>query len=169
MIDEKSPIGDAVHVVGDTMLTLQRLTSNRTVHQMLMQMVGSDLSIQETRILLALHAESLTATELARRVRMDAGASSRQVTSLAARGLVRRTSRRGDDRAAAPVRLLGVTARGRALAQRIESIRESHLARTFASWSTEDAVTLARLLSRFVADMQATPYTPPRTATRKAS
>ena len=166
----RAPKGDSpdpVQAVGDAMLTLQRLTSNRTVHQMLMQMVGSDLSIQETRVLLALHSESLTATEVARRLRMDAGASSRQVTSLTERGLVKRTTIRDTDGPSTRT-LLTVSARGRTLAGRIESVRASHLNRTFANWSPDDATALARLLTQFVADMQSTPYSPSSVTTRKA-
>lgn len=166
----RAPKGDSpdpVQAVGDAMLTLQRLTSNRTVHQMLMQMVGSDLSIQETRVLLALHSESLTATELARRLRMDAGASSRQVTSLTERGLVKRSSVRDTDGLTTRA-LLTVSARGRNLAEKIEAVRTSHLDRTFAHWSPDDATALARLLTRFVSDMQTTPYSPTSATTRKA-
>jgi DNA-binding MarR family transcriptional regulator len=75
--------------------------------------------------------------------------ASKLVAAAVADGLVRRRADQSDGRRALLVR----TAAGRVLSERVHAFRRGVVAAGLADWSAEDRAELARLLTRFVADL----------------
>lgn len=88
--------------------------------------------------------------DLAERIGRDHSTVSRQLGKLEAQGLIARNKADGDKR----VRAMAVTAAGKAMTDRIDATRERLLREGFASWSTDDVDTLARLMRRLADGMK---------------
>lgn len=95
--------------------------------------------------------------ELARLAHMDVGMATRQVNALVDDGLVAREPDASDGR----VTLAKATTKGARAAGAIQDIRMRHLERSLADWSPRDLRTLDRLLTRFQADTEVTPFDEP--------
>jgi DNA-binding MarR family transcriptional regulator len=91
--------------------------------------------------------------ELAQLVGRDYTTVSRQLTKLVGLGLVRRRMSMKDHR----VREVAITARGLARTGAIDRARERMATRLFARWTPRDRQELARLMRRFVNDLQSLP------------
>ncbi len=90
------------------------------------------------------------ATDLAAAVGTEPSTVSRQVTQLVDRGLVTRTADPSDGRAS----LLQLTDRGAHYAELARRRRREVVARVVAGWPPPDRDRLARLLDRFVDDLE---------------
>ena len=88
----------------------------------------------------------LSAIELANIIGRDHSTVSRQVTKLEEQGLIRREPSSRDRR----VRHLVVTAEGRALVDRIGSVRRVGMERHFADWRADERTTLLDLMDRLL-------------------
>jgi DNA-binding MarR family transcriptional regulator len=86
----------------------------------------------------------------------DPSTISRQVAELARRGLVRREPDPSDGRAS----LLAITDAGRAVCERLRTLRRDLLATAVDGWTDEELATFASLLSRFN-DALGVVYSPP--------
>lgn len=151
--DQTLDTGDEIAAIADGMRELQRLRASRKVHAALSAAIDVDLSQQAVQVLVALRGTPSVA-QLAHAARMDVGAVSRQLNVLDAEGYV--TKAPSPDNAS--VVLVTATDRGRAVAARIVTSRNDHLARAVEHWSTAERRSLAALLHRLVDDLQATPF-----------
>jgi DNA-binding MarR family transcriptional regulator len=140
--------------LGNALRRLQRLLSSRKVAGALADAADVALSTQEIAVLTALGSDTVTVAELARLAAMDVGAVSRQLSGLDAAGLVRKAVN-PDNRA---VVFITATDEGRVQAERVVRVRDAHLARALAGWSSDDRRAIGELLARLVADVAATPY-----------
>ena len=98
-----------------------------------------------------------TAQELARDMDVDAGAMTRLIDRLAAKGLVERVRSRTDRR----VVTLKLTAAGEAVAERVPHVLASVNNAYLQGFSESDWSTLKRLLRQMLANGQAATSTPP--------
>lgn len=145
--------GPEIDAIADTLRALQRLRGSRRVHAALSEAAETTLSQQAVQVLGALD-DTLSVAELARSVRMDVGAVSRQLRDLEEKGYVRRAPSPHN----ASVVLVTATTRGRTVARRVAAVRNDHLARALADWSPTDRRFLALLLHRLADGLQTTPY-----------
>ena len=81
---------------------------------------------------------------------MDPSAVGRQVAALEEAGLVARCRHEADGR----VTIARITPRGSDVLDRLVSVGDRHLADAFQGWSQRDREDFARLLARFVDDVQ---------------
>ena len=95
----------------------------------------------------------LPVNEVARRMGVDQSTASRQIKPLEDSGLVARTADEADRRVA----WLAATADGRALVERVHSMRRADTEFVLAEWSARDRAQLARLLDKFKQSMQDAP------------
>lgn len=144
---------EQISAITQAMRDLQRLRASRKVHATLAGATAVDLSQQAVQVLVALDG-TLPVARVALAARMDVGAVSRQIRVLEERGLV--TKAPSPDNAS--IVLVSATDAGREAAERIRAVRNDHVTRALAGWSTADRDALARLLRRLVDDLQATPY-----------
>jgi DNA-binding MarR family transcriptional regulator len=91
---------------------------------------------------------------LAELTNMDPAATGRQIRQLEDDGLVARSTSADDGR----VTVVSATPGGEEASKRIRAVGQQHLADALASWSDEDRAELARLFSRFVADLRPTRF-----------
>lgn len=133
---------------------LQRILSSKQVFALLSEAVGTDLPRQAIDALTALGGETMPVAEVAKRARMDLGATSRQLRDLEEGGFV--TKRPSPENRS--VVLVSASARGRNVARRVEGVRNQHLRSALEDWSSEDRRRLATLLDRFVLNLQETPF-----------
>lgn len=134
---------------------LQRVRSSKQVFARLAEAVGTDLPRQAIDALSALGEETMPVAEVAKRARMDLGATSRQLRDLEQSGYV--TKQPSTENGS--IVLVAATSRGRKLSQLVRSVQRRHLSRALADWSREDRQRLATLLDRLVTDLQEkTPY-----------
>jgi len=91
--------------------------------------------------------------ELGELVGRDYTTVSRQVAKLDSLGLVNRRAPKADKR----VREAVITAKGKQMTTAIDSARQRMATALFASWSKRDRHDLARLMRRFVDDLQSLP------------
>jgi DNA-binding MarR family transcriptional regulator len=91
--------------------------------------------------------------DLADRVGRDYTTVSRQVTRLESLGLVERQGSAADRR----VREAAVTAKGKAMTDRVDAARERIGRAIFATWDAHDVDALVRLMRRFADAMQTEP------------
>lgn len=136
---------------------LQRLRGSRQVHAALTAAAGVDFSQQAVQVITAVRNGSSVA-EVATEARMDMGAVSRQLKSLEDEGLLERCP--SPDNGA--VVLVSLTAKGRAAAARVTSVRDTHLAQALQQWTPDEVDALGELLHRLVEDLQSTPYSKQR-------
>ena len=90
-------------------------------------------------------------SDLAAALGLDLSTVSRQVSGLCGLGLVQRTVHTADRRAS----LLELSVEGRGVVERCRGERRSALGDLLSAWSARDRATLARLLARLNADIQA--------------
>nr|WP_256346569.1 MarR family winged helix-turn-helix transcriptional regulator [Pseudomonas gingeri] len=88
--------------------------------------------------------------ELADRVGRDYTTVSRQVAKLDSLGLVERQENANDRR----VREAVITAKGKAMTDRIDAARERMGQGIFATWEHQDVADLVRLIRRFADDLK---------------
>lgn len=98
-----------------------------------------------------------TVTETAAALGVDQPRASRLAAQALDAGLLRRVADQADGRRS----LLILTRDGRAVLDRIRTFRRSIIAETIGHWTTEDRLALARLLTRFVNDIEAVVVPPP--------
>lgn len=154
--------GTGLAAVAQGIRSLQRLRGSRQVHTALMAAARVDLSQQAAQVLTAV-IDGSSVAEVAHAARMDMGAVSRQLKVLEDGGLLQRSTSPDNG----SVVLVSRTRRGRAIADRVVSVRDDHLAAALHHWSPDDVDTLGALLHRLVDDLQTTPYTPrPERSTR---
>lgn len=134
---------------------LLRLNASRAAFARSAAVAGVPLT-QPAYVLLRAVVERgpLPMSQLAGLAQMDSGMAARQVNRLVDDSLVRRRADPTDGR----VTLIEPTARGRRTATALYDVRLRHLQRSLGGWSERDLRTFDRLLTRFVADMAATPY-----------
>jgi DNA-binding MarR family transcriptional regulator len=147
----------AVDVIQESISTLLRLGSSRKVHSVQAAAAGVVIS-QPGYALLRLLQEhgALPLGELARLADMDPAAASRQVRQLEDDALVERAGTPGDAR----VTVVSLSARGRAVEQRMAEVRANHMADVLDHWSPADLDRLGGLLGRLVTDLRAARYRP---------
>ena len=134
---------------------MHRLQSSRRVHANLADAARASLTQQAFAVLRVLgDGGARPVADLARAAEMDAGAVSRQLKLLDDEGLVRRRTSPSHG----SVVLVEATAAGRRAAERLSTVRDRHLQRALADWSTRDREELGRLLARLVEELQRTPY-----------
>ncbi len=140
--------------LAEALKRLQRLRSSKQVFALLAEAVGTDLPRQSIDALAALGEETMPVAEVAKRARMDLGATSRQLRDLAKAGYVTKqpSAENGS------VVLVAATSRGRKLSLLVRSVQRRHLRRALADWSRDDRQRLATLLDRLLTNLQATPY-----------
>ncbi len=135
---------------------LQRLRSSKQVFALLLKAIGSDLPRQAIEVLTTLDDRTMPVAEVAKRARMDLGATSRQLRKLEQLGLVKKQPS-VENRS---VVLVAATARGLKLSRLVMSVQRRHLGRVLDDWNEGDRRRLATLLDRLVTDLQKTPYEP---------
>jgi DNA-binding MarR family transcriptional regulator len=91
--------------------------------------------------------------ELADRAGRDYTTLSRQVAKLESLGLVKRHDHPGDKRVRAAV----ITAKGKAMTDRIDAARERMAGALFARWEARDIDALVRLMTKFAEDLRDAP------------
>ncbi len=148
---------DRADLVDDELLAavqrLGRLMASRQVSTRIAEVAGADISQQGVQIVRALSRDGeCTIAGLAAAAHMDISAVSRQLRPLEEAGLVARSAAAQDGRVA----LVSLTAAGRKVGRRIREVGLRHLDESLSGWSERDRAQLARLLTRFVADLQAT-------------
>jgi DNA-binding MarR family transcriptional regulator len=89
---------------------------------------------------------AVTVSNVAIALSVDQPRASRLVAAAVADGVVRRTADQTDGRRS----LLVLTARGRAVVQRVHVFRQSAFAAAMSDWSSTERKEFARLLTRFV-------------------
>lgn len=132
----------------------QRMQSSKQVFALLAETVGTDLPRQAIDALGALGEDTLPVAEVAKRARMDLGATSRQLRDLEQSGYVTKKPS-AENRS---VVLVAATSRGLKLSRLVKRVQSGHLRRALAGWSREDRRRLATLLDRLVTSLQETPY-----------
>lgn len=157
----KKAENQATDLVDDDLLVavqrLGRLMASRQVSSRIAEIAGADVSQQGVQIVRALHRDGeCTIAGLAAAAHMDISAVSRQLRPLEESGLVRRATAADDGRVA----LVALTPAGVRVGRRIREVGLRHLDESLASWTERDRTQLARLLTRFVADMQSTGIPP---------
>ena len=135
---------------------LQRLRSSKQVFALLLEAVGTDLPRQAIEVLTTLGDRTMPVAEVAKRARMDLGATSRQLRKLEQLGLVKKQPS-AENRS---VVLVAATVRGLELSRLVMSVQRRHLGRVLDDWDDGDRRRLAALLDRLVTDLQKTPYEP---------
>lgn len=148
---------DPAELVDDELLAavqrLGRLMASRQVSSRIADVAGVDISQQGVQIVRALLRDGeCTIAGLAAAAHMDISAVSRQLRPLEEAGLVSRTAAADDGRVA----LVALTPAGERVGRRIREVGLRHLGESLSGWSDRDRAQLARLLTRFVADLQAT-------------
>lgn len=88
-------------------------------------------------------------TDLAEATGVDASTVSRQVAAMVKEGLLAREADPADGRAS----LVVATDRGRDVMDEMRGARNREFARLLEGWAADDCATLARLLDRFVTDI----------------
>jgi len=132
---------------------MQRLFTNRRVFGLAASVAGVDVSQQAMQVLTVIAQEGpLTLGDVAHRARMDAGAVSRQIRPLIEADLIER--RHGPGTSV----IVQATATGAAAVADFRAVRDGQLARALAGWTADDRQRFAELMTRFVADVSATPY-----------
>jgi DNA-binding MarR family transcriptional regulator len=111
---------------------------------------GFGLNASAFPILSELAASALRPSELADLTGSGRPTTSRQVQCLERQGLVRRAQDEADRRG----RVLELTSRGRKIAEISVEVRRAELQRLLTGWPEEEVLSLARLLTRLVHDMQ---------------
>jgi len=94
---------------------------------------------------------------LAELTHMDPAATGRQIRQMEDDGLVERTTSAQDGR----VTLVSATGAGEQASRRIRAVGQQHLEDALDSWTEQDRAELARLLRRFVADLQPVSFREP--------
>ncbi|RBM23300.1 MarR family winged helix-turn-helix transcriptional regulator [Streptomyces sp. PT12] len=97
----------------------------------------------------AARGETLTVSEAAAVLGVDQPRSSRLTAQALAAGLLRREADQHDGRRS----LLALTPEGHDVLLRIRDVRRRVVAEAIADWSESDRATLARLLTRFLGDV----------------
>lgn len=122
-----------------------------SIGRLMRQRVDGDvLDPGSTWLLKNLHSRgSMRISELAGCVNLDASTVSRHVAQLQTLGLVERTGDPDDGRAS----LLGITTEGRARLEQAFDRRRALLTGRVQDWPADDIDQLARLLNRFVTDI----------------
>ena len=148
---------DRAELVDDELLAavqrLGRLMASRQVSTRIAEVAGVDISQQGVQIVRALLRDGeCTIAGLAASAHMDISAVSRQLRPLEEAGLVGRSMAADDGRVA----LVSLTTAGAGVGRRIRKVGLRHLDESLADWSDRDRAQLARLLTRFVADLQST-------------
>ena len=134
---------------------MQRMLGSRRIQTRLTEVSGVELSQQAMQVLRVLPAgEKFPVADVARRARMDVGAVSRQIRALEAAEFVARES--SPDHGS--VVLVQATDAGIDVLRRVEAVQRRHLDEALATWSDAQRAELGRLMSRFVEDLQRTPY-----------
>lgn len=132
---------------------MQRLFTNRRVFGLAASVAGIDVSQQSMQVLMVIAQEGpMTLGDVAHRARMDAGAVSRQVRPLIDADLIER--RHGPGTSV----IVQATSTGAAAVADFRAVRDGQLSRALADWSEEDRQRFAELMTRFAADVSATPY-----------
>jgi DNA-binding MarR family transcriptional regulator len=111
---------------------------------------GLGLNASAFPILSELAASALRPSELADLTGSGRPTTSRQVQYLERQGLVRRAQDEADRRGS----VLELTSQGRKIAEMSIEVRRAELQRLLAAWPEEEVLSLARLLTRLVHDMQ---------------
>ena len=133
---------------------LQRIRSSKQVFALLADAVGTDLPRQAIDALTALGDETMPVAEVAKRARMDLGATSRQLRDLEESGHVTKQPS-AENRS---VVLVAATSSGLEMSRRVMGIQNRHLGEALEKWTKGDRRRLAALLDRLVANLQETPY-----------
>lgn len=140
--------------LGEALQGLQRMRSSKQAFALLAEAIGTDLPRQSIDALTALGEQTMPVAEVAKRARMDVGATSRQLRDLEEAGYI--TKEPSAEKRS--VVLVAATAEGLELARLVQSVQHRHMRRALADWSREDRKRLALLLDRLVKDLQETPF-----------
>lgn len=136
---------------------LFRLGANRRFNQRQATAVGAVVTRAGYSALRSLYDQGpLSVRRLAEACAMDAATASRQLPALERDGLVERRSVAGDARQVE----LALTARGRAVYERIVDYRLDQLTSVLERWPEADRALLTRLASRLSADLARLPREP---------
>lgn len=136
---------------------LFRLGANRRFNQHQSLSVGAVVTRAGYAALRSLHDQGpLSVRRLADACAMDAATASRQLQPLVEEGLVERRAVEGDAR---QVELV-LTARGRAIYERIVDYRLDQLTSVLATWPEDDRAALTTLVTRLVGDLSRLPRAP---------
>lgn len=137
---------DPAAAVERAMVAMRRSQSRRALAHLARQ--GRDLGVEVGvfGVLDAVEEGARTVTEVARALTVDQPRASRLVAQAVRAGLVVREADQADGRRA----LLALTARGRALLERVHRFRRGMAERAMEDWSAADRAAFAELLPRFV-------------------
>ena len=138
---------------------LFRLGANRRFNQRQAISVGAVVTRAGYAALRSLYDNgSLSVRQLAAACAMDAATASRQLQPLVEAGLVERSSVEGDARQVE----LTLTARGRAVYERIVDYRLDQLTSVLESWPAADRAALTNLVTRLVGSLAQLPHVSPQ-------
>ncbi|WP_307817851.1 MarR family winged helix-turn-helix transcriptional regulator [Nocardia acididurans] len=148
----------AVIAIEQAMVAIRRSQTRRTLSRLGARGSGPALDPTLFTVLDVVEARDgeVTVTDIAGALDVDQPRASRLVSRAVAEGLLERRADQTDARRV----LLHLTTSARTALAQAHAIRQAVFARTTAAWSEADRREFARLLTRFVADYQATISTP---------
>ena len=139
-------VAQALSRLWQSMATMRRQMSDRAQSE--------GLSLSSFIVLRPLaHSGPLRSSALAEAVCLDLSRISRQIAHLVERGLVERRADRADGR----VCILAATEAGIEAVARLQHASNAYVVGKVAAWSEQDRTTLAALLERLAADLEAAP------------
>jgi DNA-binding MarR family transcriptional regulator len=137
-----------------TLVDLVGLMNRPQRDTILLEEAGVSLDRALFPLLIAVeHKGPIGVVELSELVGRDYTTVSRQSAKLDSLGLIARRTSKVDSR----VRQAVITAKGKQMTRSIDAARERIAATLFAKWSRHDLQELARLMRRFVDDLQSLP------------
>lgn len=138
---------EQIAAVERAMVAMRRSQSRRALAHIARQ--GRDLGVElgVFGVLDAVEEGAATVTEVAQAISVDQPRASRLAAQAVRAGLLVRKADQADGRRA----LLTLTARGRAVLDRVHRFRQDRAARAMADWAPAERAAFAELLPRFVA------------------
>lgn len=157
--------GEAVAQIERAMVRIRRSQTRRQLGRSLAHELGAEVTLSRALVVDALEAladEAIEATvsEVAGRLGVDPSRASRLLAEAIRQGDARREVSQQDGRRS----VLALTAQGRRLAQVVRRGRQQRFGEALRGWSEHDRGELARLLTRFLDDLDAALAAPARGA-----
>ncbi len=143
---------EELEAVADAVQRFQRIRTSKRVHAALTDAADVDLTQQSLQLLVAA-VDGCSASDVARATGMDAGAVSRELRKLEVAGMITREQSSHHHTSV----VIRMTDEGRSARERVTAVRHDHLSRALVGWERAEVEVLARLLDRFVDDLQANP------------
>lgn len=133
------------------MVELGRMTRSGRADRLRCERAGVEVTGAAQRLIYYLMENGpMRLSELARRTETDPGILTRQINAIEAQGLVERRPDPTDRRAS----LVGMSARGRRIAQRLREVQDEVLGGQLASWNAGELERAADLMERLIRDVR---------------